>query len=127
MTMRKEYRVPFMRVPAVLLAMATLLCANIATAVPPPISIKMSLCKVADSTVGAPCGVLPAPQSAGRPAARPHMAVSWVVRQAYKGNFHPIVIGIQIEAKKLGFELRTYVLDILQRGYDAFAREEAGR
>jgi hypothetical protein len=107
--MRKEYRVPFMRVPAVLLAMATLLCANIATAMPSPASIKVvSLCKVADSTVGAPCGVLPAPQSAGRPAARPHMAVSWVVRQAYRGNFHPIVTGIQIEAKKLRFELRTF-------------------
>ena len=98
MTLRTEYRVPFMRVPAVLLAIATLLYANITTAMPPPAATKVSLCT-----------------AAGRPVARPHMAVSWVVHQAYRGNFHPIVTGIQIEVKKLGFELRTYVLDILQR------------
>jgi hypothetical protein len=111
--MSKECQVPFMRVRSVLLAIATLLCANIATAIPPPTSIKVPLCKAVDATLAASCRVLRAPTNASRPAARQlriHMAVWWVVHQASVGNFHPIVEGILIEVKKLRSELRAFFL-----------------
>lgn len=111
--MSKEYWVPFKRVRAVILAIATLLCANITTAMPPPTSIKVSLCKTAVATLAAPCRLLRAPRNAGRPAARQlhiHMAVSWVVHQASIGNFHPIVEGILIEVKKIRSELWAFFL-----------------
>jgi hypothetical protein len=96
--MRNETRVSLARVPVLLLAIATLLCANIATALPPEPSSKVSACKVADATRTALCAL-----RAGWPAGRRpriHMAFAWLIHQASMGNLDPIVKGILIEAKK---------------------------
>jgi hypothetical protein len=87
-----------MHVPVLLLAIATLLCAHIAMAMPAEPSSKASPCKAADAMLVAPCAL-----RAGRPAGRRphlHMAFAWLIHQASMGNLDPIVKGILTEAKK---------------------------
>jgi len=70
--------VPLASMQATLLAVATLLCTNIAPAVPSADSIKLSACKLPDSTLAARCGVMQVAENPDRPAGRQvpiHIAV----------------------------------------------------
>jgi hypothetical protein len=98
MSMSKEYQALFTRIQVLCLAISTLMCVNIATARPPERAIKGSVCKLTQPLFEARCQVRPQ-----QPAVRrfhTHTAISWVVHEAYMGNFDPIVEGLLAEIKK---------------------------
>lgn len=92
--MRNANQESLMWVPVLLLAMATLVYANSATALPPEPSGKVSARKVADATLA------PRPGPPDGRRLHIHMAFAWLLHQASMGNLEPIVKGILSEAKK---------------------------